>query len=133
MTFWIERLMKIGAQAEKRIEGLKRRLERIAIYPFGDTRKQISTMIRIIDTKRQTEAFYELSVNLKKGLTQEEADILHMIARRKEVADIAEKYGLIRQTAYRRVESAFKTAENVLFLLGYDLERLESDFDLVAL
>ena len=120
MKKFIYALLRLNTSAKKKLDGLDRRLWRTASYVFGDTWAQIGAMLDIIEAKQRIQSAIELADELRKGLTEEELDMLEMRAKGISCVEIAKTYYCCPKTAYRKVEAALKTAENVLFLLGYD-------------
>ncbi len=118
-------LLRLNHGAKKKLDGLDRRLWRTASYVFGDTWTQIDAMLDIIETKRRIEAALDLASKLRKGLTEEECEILEMKSTGVGCSEIAQKYSCSKKTACRKAETALKTAENLLFLLGYDVNAVQ--------
>ena len=120
----IKVLMKNPSPLRKRIRMLENKIERIASYPFLPTKKQIDSILRATEKKRSIEEILALSEKIKRGLTEEEIIVLSMLSKGCVATDIADALGTTKSKAYRLAKQSVVTAQNVLFILGYDQDRL---------
>lgn len=125
----IKKLMQIESIADRRIAAIERKITNVAAFPYGDTRKQIASVLRAIERKRAVERLRATAKKLRLALKPDELLVLELFTRSAPISEIADKLQLCRQGAHARIKRVIKTTENVLFLLGYDFETLKSDCD----
>jgi|GEM_PF-6705640 len=126
----IKKLMQIEAIADRRIAAIERKITNVAAFPFGDTERQIASVLRAIERKRAVERLLDAAKKVRLALKEKELLVLEMFARNDPISKIASATHTSKQAAHKHVKRVVKTTENVLFLLGYDYETLKRDCDL---
>ena len=126
----IKKLMQIEAIADRRIAAIERKITNVAAFPYGDTERQIASVLRAIERKRAVERLLDAAKKVRLALRKEELTIIELLISGYSHMEIASKINLPKTTAFRKCQSVVKTTENVLFLLGYDYETLKRDCDL---
>lgn len=120
MNETIYALLRLGDGAAEQIDRLSRQLERIAQYAFGNTRRQIGAMFRVLEEKRMLEKALYYRENLLKGLTDEEVKLLFYRAYGVPSERINGEMGYSSRSVRRKTNDAVRAAENILYLLGCD-------------
>lgn len=133
MKNFIYTILSVERDADVRIERLTRRLWKTASFTYGNTWDQIDAMLDIIEEKQQIQDAVELIKLLKKGLTEQEYTVLASRRDGLGYREIAHTLGMSVKSAYRKTLDALKAAENLLFLFGYDDERLKKSFGQISM
>lgn len=113
-------LLRLGDGADARMKRLSRRLQRIAVYAFGNTYGQLNAMLGILEEKRMLENALYYRENLLKGLTDEERRLLFCRAYGISSEKLTGEMGYSSRSVRRKTKEAVRAAENILFLLGCD-------------
>ena len=126
----IKKLMQIESIADRRIAAIERKITNVAAFPYGDTRKQIASVLRATERKRAVERLVLTARRLRLALRPDELLLIELLSQDAPLRVIAERLHTNKQSVFRRRKRVIKTTENVLFLLGYDAQALKRDCDL---
>ncbi|MFR1565377.1 MAG: hypothetical protein ACLSUT_02945 [Christensenellales bacterium] len=128
MKIWILVIFRLSSVLERQIEALDKKIERIALNPFGVTEKQYAGIIELSDRRIRLlnmRAMYDVLI---RSLSGEEIFLIAKYAFGLSAAEIAELIGVKQGAAYKRIIKAVKRAEKLLADAGFDEERMQKEY-----
>lgn len=128
MKKWILMIFRIGSLLEQLTDRLDRRVERLALDPFGQTARQYERILELIDKKRRLVNLKVMREMLAHELAADDVFLLAKYAFGMSAAQIAELTNRRESTVYKRLRAALTKAEKTLLAAGYDEARLEREY-----
>lgn len=128
MKIWILMIFRLAGELEKQIENLDKRIERVAVNPFGITLKQYEAVLELSDRKSRLvnlKIMYEL---LLRRLSGDDVFLIAKYASGVSVAEIAQRLQMRASAAYKRINRAIDRAIAELAGAGFDEERMEIEY-----
>jgi len=125
MRDWILMIIAVNPSLERMSQIIDQKVEDLALSPIGDTLNKVETIIRLNEKKILLINLRVVNEKIRKKLDGEEYALIKEFAFGKTVRAVSENIGASSSTTYRKLNKAFKKAENVLISLGYDKEKME--------
>lgn len=128
MKIWILAVFRLASGLCRAIEEYDKKIDRIALDPFGVTLKQYEKVIALSDKKRRLINLKVMYMLLKEKLDEHDIYLITKYARGISVAEIAERLEMKQSAVYKRLNRAIAEAEEVLAKSGYDEKRMECEY-----
>ncbi len=124
MKIWILAIFRLAAGLSKTIDDYDKKIERIALNPFGVSLKQYEKVIELSDNKTRIVNMKIMHDLLKNRLDVNEVYLISKYARGISVAEMAERLEMKASSLYKKLNRAVAAAEEVLKKSGYDEVRM---------
>ena len=128
MKKWILTVFGVQPILGKRVAAIDEKIERIAMYPFGNTREQCAQIIYLNGYKARLVNLKIMADVISKRIGQDRAKDLAAYAAGKSAREIASTNGNNQFTVYRRIMKSVAEATEELADCGYDERKMARDY-----
>ncbi len=128
MKIWILTIFRLAAEVGKQIDSLEKRIEHIAVNPFGITTKQYEKVLSLGDKRNRLINLRVMHEVICDDLTAEERLMLTRYAFGTSAAQLGEVMGYRVGAVYARIKRALAKAKKTLARCGYDEGRMINEY-----
>lgn len=125
---WILLLMRMGELPERLCDKIDERIERLALDPFGQTKKQYEKILSLTDVKGRIINLKLMRELLVGGLDPAQTFLLTRYAMGYSAAQLAADLDIKESTMYKRVRTAIGRAAAMLERAGFSESRLDDEY-----